>query len=158
MSTPARLPAHSPLCMGCGPENSSGLQLEVYRDSDRVYADHSFTEKHVGGPGLAHGGAISAACDDIMGFTLWIAGTPAVTRTLTVKYRRPVPLRVPVRLTAWIDKSTDRMLHIGASGTVEGETYFSATGEFVKVDLSHFARYADTSTVDSFFVNFLRAD
>ena len=158
MSAPARLPAHSPSCMGCGPDNASGLQLEVYRDEDRVFADHSFTEKHAGGPGLAHGGAISAACDDIMGFTLWIAGTPAVTRTLTVKYRRPVPLHVPVRLTAWIDEDVDHILHIGASGTVEGETYFSATGEFVKVDLAHFARYADTSTVDTFFVNFLRAD
>ena len=42
-----------------------------------------------------------------MGFTLWIAGTPAVTRTLTVKYRRPVPLPLPVRLTAWIDEDVD---------------------------------------------------
>jgi len=158
MSTPTRLPAHSPLCMGCGPENASGLQLEVYRDENRVYADHSFTEKHAGGPGLAHGGAISAACDDIMGFTLWIAGTPAVTRTLTVKYRRPVPLHVPVRLTAWIDESTDHTLHIGANGTVNDDIHFSATGEFAKVDLAHFARYADTSTVEGFFVNFLRAD
>ncbi|WP_026303070.1 PaaI family thioesterase [Jongsikchunia kroppenstedtii] len=156
MPAPIRLPPHSPVCMGCGPQNSSGLQLEVYRDADHVYADHSFTEKHAGGPGLAHGGAISAACDDIMGFTLWIAGAPAVTRTLTVKYRRPVPLHVPVRLTAWIDESTDQILHIGATGTVEGETYFSATGEFVKVGLAHFQRYADPSIVDSFFLSFLR--
>ena len=153
-----RLPAHSPSCMGCGSDNPSGLQLEVYRHDDHVYADLTFDERQSGAPGLAHGGAISAACDDIMGFTLWIAGTPAVTRTLTVKYRRPVPLHVPVRLTAWIDEDADHILHIGASGTVDGETYFSATGEFVKVDLMHFARYADTSTVDSFFVNFLRAD
>lgn len=144
--------------MGCGPENCSGLQLVAYRDDDQVYANHSFTEKQVGGPGLAHGGAISAACDDIMGFTLHLAGTPAVTRTLTVRYRRPVPLHVPVRLTAWIVESADHLLHIEATGTIEQQVFFSAVGEFAKVDLAHFQRYADSSIVDSFFVNFLRPD
>jgi hypothetical protein len=37
-----------------------------------------------------------------------------VTRTLTVQYRRPVPLHTPVRLTAWIYDDTDRLLHIAA--------------------------------------------
>lgn len=69
-----------------------------------------------------------------------------------------MPLHTPVRLTAWIDDDTDRLLHIAATGTIDDQTYFSATGVFVKVDLSHFQQYADTSTVDDFFVSFMRAD
>ena len=70
--------------MGCGPDNPHGLHVEVYRSADSVYADVTFDERHIGAPGLAHGGAVAAACDDVLGFTLWIAGTPAVTRSLTV--------------------------------------------------------------------------
>lgn len=158
MTPEARLPAHSSQCMGCGSGNPHGLQLEVYRSGERVYADHTFDEKHLGAPGLAHGGAISAACDDIMGFTLWIARTPAVTRTLTVEYRRPVPLHTPIRLTAWIDHESDRLLHIAAAGSFDEQTYFTSSGVFVKVDVAHFRRYADVSTIDDFFANFTRSD
>ena len=83
------LPPHSPTCMGCGPDNPAGLQLEVFRSGDEVYTDVTFDERHIGAPGLAHGGAVAAACDDLFGFTLWIALTPAVTRSLTVDYLAP---------------------------------------------------------------------
>ncbi|WP_396913323.1 PaaI family thioesterase, partial [Mycolicibacterium sp.] len=89
---PERLPSHTTTCMGCGPDNPHGLRLVVHRSGDAVYTDVTFDERHIGAPGLAHGGAVAAACDDVLGFTLWIAGTPAVTRTLTVEYLRPVPL------------------------------------------------------------------
>lgn len=64
-----------------GPENSSGLQLEVYRLDDEVYADVAFDERHIGAPGLAHGGAIAAACDD-----LWASpcGSPARLRSRAI--------------------------------------------------------------------------
>ena len=88
--------------MGCGPDNPHGLGLVVYRSADVVYADVTFDERHIGAPGLAHGGAVAAACDDVLGFTLWIAGTPAVTRALTVEYLQPVPLHQPHRITAHI--------------------------------------------------------
>ena len=158
MSGDKQLPAHAPWCMGCGEDNPNGLHLEVHLHGDHVYADLQFDERHSGAPGLAHGGAISAACDDIMGFTLWIARTPAVTRTLTVEYRRPVPLHTPIRLTAWIDHESDRLLHIAAAGSFDEQTYFTSSGVFVKVDVAHFRRYADVSTIDDFFANFTRTD
>ena len=76
---PERLPSHTTTCMGCGPDNPHGLRLVVHRSGDAVYTDVTFDERHIGAPGLAHGGAVAAACDDVLGFTLWIAGTPAVT-------------------------------------------------------------------------------
>jgi hypothetical protein len=39
--------------MGCGSDNPSGLQLEVYRHDDHVYADLTFDERQSGAPGLA---------------------------------------------------------------------------------------------------------
>ena len=158
MSFDQRLPAHSPSCMGCGSDNPSGLQLEVYRHDDHVYADLTFDERQSGAPGLAHGGAISAACDDIMGFTLWIARTPAVTRTLTVEYRHPVPLHTPVHLVATVVDNTARALSIKAVGTVGKKAYFTANAVFVKVDLSHFQNHGDPDAATDLITRFLQAD
>nr|WP_197503024.1 PaaI family thioesterase [Mycobacterium sp. 1245111.1] len=135
--------------MGCGSENPHGLQLVVYRIGESVYSDLTFDERHIGAPGLAHGGAVAAACDDVLGFTLWIAGTPAVTRSLTVEYLRPVPLHQPHRLSASISRRTGRALHVTGTGTgADGATRFTAKAVFVVVTAEHFAAHGDTSGFD----------
>lgn len=139
-----RLPCHTRNCMGCGPDNPDGLNLVVYRSADTVYADVTFTERHVGAPGLAHGGAVAAACDDVLGFTLWITGTPAVTRSLTVEYLLPVPLGQPHRVTAHISSHNGRALHVSATGTgADGLTRFTAQAVFIIVSADHFAAHGD---------------
>lgn len=151
-----RLPSHTPTCMGCGPDNPHGLHVEVYRSADSVYADVTFDERHIGAPGLAHGGAVAAACDDVLGFTLWIAGTPAVTRSLTVEYLQPVPLHRPHRITAHISARAGRALHVAATGTCEGVTRFTASAVFIVVDTAHFAAHGDISGFGEILEQFSR--
>ncbi len=132
--------------MGCGPDNPHGLQLVVYRDGDTVYGDVTFDERHIGAPGLAHGGAVAAACDDVLGFTLWIALTPAVTRSLTVEYLRPVPLHQPHRIAAHITAREGRALHVTGTGTgIDGVTRFTASAVFITVSADHFAAHGDAA-------------
>jgi len=141
---PEQLPPHTPTCMGCGPDNPNGLQMKVFRSGQQVYTDVVFDERHAGAPGLAHGGAIAAACDDLFGFTLWIAGAPAVTRNLAVDYLQPVPLRQPHRITAHVHAREGRSLHVSATGTGEaGVVRFTATARFIAVDVEHFAAHGD---------------
>lgn len=64
---PVLLPAHTPKCMGCGQDNPQGMKMAVYRFGDRVFSDITFDERHLGAPGLAHVGAIAAACDGLLG-------------------------------------------------------------------------------------------
>ncbi len=145
-SPPQRLPSHTPTCMGCGLQNPHGLQLVVYRDGDLVYGDVTFDERHIGAPGLAHGGAVAAACDDLLGFTLWIAGTPAVTRSLTVEYLVPVPLRQPHRIVGSVVSRVGRVLNVMATGTgSDGVTRFTASAVFIAVSVDHFAAHGDVS-------------
>ncbi|WP_099040732.1 hotdog domain-containing protein [Mycobacterium neglectum] len=145
-SQPHRLPSHTPTCMGCGPENPHGLQLVVYRDGDTVYGDVTFDERHIGAPGLAHGGAVAAACDDVLGFTLWIAGTPVVTRSLTVEYLLPVPLHQPHRIAAHIVSRDGRALNVLGTGIgSDGVTRFTASAVFITVSTDHFATHGDLS-------------
>lgn len=143
---PSRLPFHTPTCMGCGPDNPHGFQLTVFRDGDSVFSDITFDERHIGAPGLAHGGAVAAVCDDLLGFTLWAAGTPAVTRSLTVDYLQPVPLHQPHRITAHIESRDGRALNVVGTGTSgDGSTRFTARALFIVVTAEHFAAHGDMS-------------
>ncbi|WP_333890703.1 PaaI family thioesterase [Mycolicibacterium gadium] len=154
---PVLLPSHTATCMGCGPDNPHGLHLRVYRSGDQVYSDVTFDERHIGAPGLAHGGAVAAACDDLLGFTLWIARTPAVTRSLTVEYLLPVSLHQPHRIAAHITARDGRALHLTATGTGgDGITRFTATALFISVDTDHFAIHGDLAGFGALLDRFTR--
>jgi acyl-coenzyme A thioesterase PaaI-like protein len=132
------LPTHTSTCMGCGTENASGLHIQPFRSGDEVFADVTFDERHIGGPGLAHGGAIAAACDEVLGFLVWVIGTPAVTRALTIDYLNPVPLGEAHRISARVDEEKGRAVHVSARG-ISGDTVrFTAHGVYVKVPFEHF--------------------
>lgn len=136
------LPPHSSQCMGCGPDNSAGLAMAVRREGDDVVCDQTFDARQGGAPGLAHGGAVAAACDDLFGFVLYLVAEPAVTRTLEVGYRRPVRLGITHHIRARLEHREGRKLHLTAEGTdPDGVVCFEARAVFVVVELEHFTRY-----------------
>ncbi|MBN9739341.1 MULTISPECIES: PaaI family thioesterase [unclassified Pseudonocardia] len=136
------LPPHSSQCMGCGPDNSAGLAMQVRREGDDVVCEQTFDARQVGAPGLVHGGAVAAACDDLFGFVLYLVAEPAVTRTLEVGYRRPVRLGVAHHIRARLERRDGRKLHLVAEGTdPDGVVCFEARAVFVIVALEHFTRY-----------------
>ena len=143
------LPPHHPRCLGCGPENPHGHHLQVWREGDAVRARHVFDERHVGAPGIAHGGAVATVLDDLFGFLLYLIGEPAVTRHLEVGYRAPVLLGTPYLLEAEVQRREGRKLFVRAQGTDEGGALVvEATALFVVVGLEHFTRGGgDAATV-----------
>ncbi len=137
--TPRLLPGHAAACFGCGHENASGFQLEVWRRGDEIYTDAAFDDRHIGGPGLAHGGAIAAVCDELLGFTVWLIGAPAVTRALTIDYLAPVRLHEKYRITAKVDQEKGRAILVSARGIGSSEQVsFTANGVYVRVPFEHF--------------------
>lgn len=146
-SEPRLLPGHTATCYGCGGENESGFHLEVWRLGDEIYTDVAFDERYLGGPGLAHGGAIAAACDELLGFTVWLIGAPAVTRALTIDYLSPVRLHETHRITAKVDGEKGRAIHVSAKGTSGGEKVsFTANGVYVRVPFEHFDGFGTLAT------------
>ena len=136
------LPPHSEHCLGCGPGNPAGLGLRVDRVGDTVVADVVFPPDHVGAPGLAHGGAVATACDDVLAFMLHVVGEPAVTRTLQVDYLAPVVLGSTYRITARLEHRDGRRVHLRATGCdIAGVVSFEAHAVFVVVPLAHFERF-----------------
>lgn len=117
--------------------------MSVYqRSTTSVFTDLIFDKRQAGAPGLAHGGAAAAACDDLFGFLLYLAKVPAVTRTLSVEYLAPVPLNTSHRITASIDGRNGRKLHVSAEAEgMDGEIKFTAKALFIVVPRSHFERF-----------------
>jgi acyl-coenzyme A thioesterase PaaI-like protein len=137
------LPSHTESCYGCGTDNACGFHLQVWRTGDEIHTDVAFDARHVGGPGLAHGGAISTVCDELLGFTVWLVGAPIVTRALTVDYLSPVRLHDPHRITARIDGQKGRAVFVRAEGVAgDGVVSFTASGVYVRVAFEHFEKFA----------------
>lgn len=138
MSEP--LPPHHPDCLGCGPDVPGGFHLQVFRDGDEVVTEHVFDRQHTGAPGIAHGGAVATVCDDVLGYLLYVARVPGVTRHLAVDYRSPVLLGAPYSVRGRLDRRDGRKLFVSCTGTgPDGGLAFTAAGLFLQVPLAHFA-------------------
>ena len=133
------LPAHYPTCLGCGPHAEQGFGLQVHREGDQVVAEHVFEPRHSGAPGIAHGGAVATVVDDVLGFLLYLAHVPGVTRTLDVEYLKPVVVGVPYTVRGRLDRREGRKLWVSCTGTgPDGVQAFRGRGLFLAVDLAHF--------------------
>ncbi len=134
------LPPHYPTCFGCGPEAEAGLHLVAQLDGSEVVASYTFSERHSGAPGIAHGGTVAALADDVLGYLLIVAREPGVTRWLEIDYLQPVLVGVPYDVRARVDRREGRKLFVSCTGTSpEGALTFRAAGLFIIVDISHFA-------------------
>jgi acyl-coenzyme A thioesterase PaaI-like protein len=91
-------------CFACGTANPTGLKLTFFRRGRGVEADVCLGPDHVGWEGIAHGGILSTVLDEIMSWTI-IAFSRRffVTRTLTVSFRHPGPIGVPLLARGELD-------------------------------------------------------
>jgi uncharacterized protein (TIGR00369 family) len=129
--------AHGALnhCFGCGLENRTGLRLHFFADDDRNVVCHTrLAARFAGPPGHAHGGIIATLLDEAMSKSNRARGILAMTRHLAIDYLRPVPLGVPLTLTARHTGTTGRRNHIEAQlADAAGNVLASAKAVFVTV-------------------------
>ncbi|MDP3893429.1 PaaI family thioesterase [Nocardioides sp.] len=102
-------------------------------------AEHVFDARHVGAPGIAHGGAVATVMDDLFGFLLYVVGTLAVTRTLQVEYRAPVLLGERYSLRADLLRREGRRLYMEATMRRGDTVVAAAQAVFVAVEHTHFS-------------------
>jgi len=137
---PGALPPHYPTCFGCGPEAEYGMHVVCRLDGDDLRTTYTFSDKHSGAPGIAHGGTVAALVDDVCGFSLFLLRRPAVTRKLEVEYLKPVLVGVAYDVVARVQRIEGRKVFVSCEGTSpEGVPTFRAEALFIFVDLSHFA-------------------
>lgn len=109
----------------------------------RVRGSFTVTEHHQGAPGLAHGGVISAAVDEGMGYLLWLVQRPAVTAHLEIDYRKPLPVGSRLELEGKVDGIEGRKIYASMQGHVDGEVVVEAKALYLMVGIEHFVPHAE---------------
>ena len=118
----------------CGRRHASGLRLHFRVQPDgAVTADYMPEPVRQGYRGLLHGGAIAALLDAAMANALFARGITALTARLTVRYRHPVRLGVPVTVRGWLEDATKLPAYsVAAEIRQEGQCVAQASAVFMR--------------------------
>jgi acyl-coenzyme A thioesterase PaaI-like protein len=102
-------------------------------DGGRARATATLGAPYEGPPGYVHGGMIALIFDEVLGMANISNGTPGMTGTLKVRYRKPTPLRRPVEVEGWVERVEGRRIIVQGTLTVEGVVTAEAEGVFVSL-------------------------
>lgn len=96
-----------------------------------VRARCTFTAAHGGSPGCVYGGVLALALDEVTGIAIHASGATGMTVALNVSLRGPVPIGVPVDITATYTGSEGRKSYASGTLTVDGRVAAEATVIYV---------------------------
>ncbi|GAA5125790.1 hotdog domain-containing protein [Haloechinothrix salitolerans] len=99
-----------------GEGHPSAPPVEYFTDGERVEGRCTLGLTHEGPPMSTHGGISALLLDQILGHAAAAAGNAGPTTDLTVRYRKPVPLDVPLRIWARVVSVEDG--HALATGAI----------------------------------------
>lgn len=127
-TSPARL------CFGCGSENPRGLRMRFRLEDGQALATFEPESSLQGYPGRMHGGGVATMLDEAMGWAAYAAGAWAMTARMTMRFRRPVPLKGPLTVTGWVTKERGRYLELRSEvRSGDGALLAEADGLFARV-------------------------
>ena len=108
-------------CFACGTTNPIGLNLNFYREGECVCSDITLDKNYEGWENMAHGGIVSALLDEVMSWTvIYFRRVFFVTRSIKIKYVRPVPLHEPLTAKGKMVESENRHLCM-AKGVIQDD-------------------------------------
>jgi acyl-coenzyme A thioesterase PaaI-like protein len=117
-----------------GASNPLAPPVEAEEHHGRVTGNVTFDRAWEGGPGLVYGGFIAAVFDGMCGRAVMSAGHVGVTRSLTVRFLRPTPLRRPLKVETVAGEPVGRNVSVtgqlwdGDTLTCEAEAVFTCVG------------------------------
>lgn len=122
-------------CFVCEAANPAGLGIEFFADTDAgaVVADFSLDQRFSGAPSYVHGGVVLAVLDEAMAWaTIALAGSFAVTKETTTRFRAPVQVDDTYRVRAQVEQDEGDELRCRAEITDrDGRVCSTATATFV---------------------------
>lgn len=116
-----------------GSANPLSIGLRIRRDGDQSVGAVTLSDGWEGAPERGHGGVVAACVDETIGGLLPILGTMAFTGQLSLIYRAPCPLGVPLEYRAWLVGREGRRLRIAANGSGPDGVFVEATSLFIAV-------------------------
>lgn len=114
-----------------GLSHPAGPQLVLEPSENGVTGQVTVGTVFQGGPGLVHGGVLALLIDHAMGCVAAGPQRPAMTVQLSLRYRRPTPISMPLTVTAKLDRIEGRKLHLSATISADGKVTVDADAIFL---------------------------
>ena len=129
--------ADDQMCFGCGPKNSRGLRLkfDLNKEARRIYTRWTPSKEFQGYADIVHGGMIGLVLDELMVNLLWTLQWPAVTADLTIRFKKPAKVGVPLDCEAWVEDENGRLFLMQAEAkTSDGTVVAAASAKCVRLE------------------------
>lgn len=122
-------------CIVCGRQNSHGLGASFRPAPGGAWAEVTAPPHLQGFDGLLHGGLVAGLLDDAMWYAAYFQGLFTMTGQLSVRYRKPVPTGVRLRVEGRVVAQRHRLAQAEARlmAAESGEVLAEAEGKFVAV-------------------------
>jgi acyl-coenzyme A thioesterase PaaI-like protein len=121
-------------CFVCGRQNASGLRLSFEEHERSVTTTFTPEQQHQGWPGHLHGGILYAVLDETMGRVGFTIDVWTMSGRVEIRYRAPVPISQPLRVTATLVRERGRALEIqGFAQLADGTLAAEATGLYMRI-------------------------
>lgn len=114
-----------------GHSNPYAPPMRLHSEGETAVARVTFGPTYEGMPGCVHGGLVSAAFDQVFGYLMTNANEPAVTGSLSVRYLKPTPLGVELRLEARTERVEGKRHHLRARLFAGDQIHAEAEAVFV---------------------------
>ena len=128
---------NSKMCFVCGMSNKLGLRASFYEiENDELVAIFTPKTFHQSYPGRTHGGIASTILDEAIGRAILMKDENmwGVTLELSVKFRKPVPYDVELKVICKITNETSRTFE--GEGRIilpNGDVAVTAEGKYFKM-------------------------
>jgi acyl-coenzyme A thioesterase PaaI-like protein len=116
-------------CFACGMLNANGLHLDLHVDGERCWTELAIPARFQGWDEIAHGGIVTTILDEVMAWSLVDRDNWGLTARLTVSFKRPVPLGVPILAEGWITQARRRLIETAGRITNPASGELLATAE-----------------------------
>lgn len=114
-----QVPRHWSKCFGCGDDQPAGMSMTFLAGEGlEVTARLEVSRKYEGGPGVIHGGVLSAAFDEAQGIACQSATAAVVTGHLEIDFARPIPLGSVLEIHAWVEGTVRRKVYTSAEARI----------------------------------------
>jgi acyl-coenzyme A thioesterase PaaI-like protein len=120
-------------CFACGPHNADGLQLRFEPAGEQtVQARIVLPPRFQGWRETAHGGIVAMLLDEAMAHACGLIGERAVTASMNMRFRAPVPLGAHIVVTGSVKWKRRHVIALDATvALADGTVLASAEGSFV---------------------------
>jgi uncharacterized protein (TIGR00369 family) len=120
-------------CFACGELNAHGIRMPLHIEADHAWSEIVLDPAFQGWDGIAHGGILATLLDEGMAWAIAAREAFGFTARMTVEYRRPVPVGVPIRVDGRVLEARRRLIRAEAdiSDPATGAVYAHADGTYV---------------------------